>query len=332
MIDDTDGALARRAAEGDREAFAALVERHYDRIYRIGTRVLGDADAAADLAQDVCVALPAKLSSYHGRSRFTTWLYRVVVNAARDALRRRAARRRSERGYAELDGLMRNQAAADECESTWLRQALGRLSEELRVTVFLVLEEGLRHRGSGRGARRLGSDGVVAHARGAQAAAGPGRRRGGIAVSDELARLQSALRATSPRAPDSARARAVSEAMTAFDRHYQGTGGEARHRGRVPRSGTSWIRRLAMPLSRPSLALRRQRRCHGTCRRRLSSAPRSHASGATNAAGGSTCDPRRGAEHLRSSSLDGGSAKLPKRPCGAAAPDRAVAPRAASLR
>lgn len=149
MTDDTDDALARRAAEGDREAFAALVERHYDRIYRIGARVLGDADAAADLAQDVCVALPSKLASYRGRSRFTTWLYRVVVNAARDVLRRRAARQRGERGYAELDGLMREQAAARECESTWLRQALDRLSEELRVTVFLVLEEGLRHAEAG---------------------------------------------------------------------------------------------------------------------------------------------------------------------------------------
>ena len=149
MIDDTDDVLARRAAQGDREAFAALVERHYDRIYRIGARVLGDAEAAADLAQDVCVALPARLASYRGRSRFTTWLYRVVVNAARDGLRRRAARQRGERGYAELDGLMRNQAAAGECESAWLRQALGRLSEELRVTVFLVVEEGLRHAEAG---------------------------------------------------------------------------------------------------------------------------------------------------------------------------------------
>ena len=149
MIDDTDDALARRAAEGDREAFATLVERHYDRIYRIGARVLGDADAAADLAQDVCVALPAKLASYRGRSRFTTWLYRVVVNAARDGLRRRAARQRGERGYAELDGRVRTPAADGECESTWLRQALGRLSEELRVTVFLVIEEGLRHAEAG---------------------------------------------------------------------------------------------------------------------------------------------------------------------------------------
>ena len=149
MDDDTDGALARRAAAGDRDAFAALLERHYDRIYRVGARVLGDPDEAADLAQDVCVALPTKLASYRGRSRFTTWLYSVVVNAARDVLRRRATRQRSERGYAEFDALMRDQTAARECESTWLRQALGRLSEELRVTVVLVLEEGLRHAEAG---------------------------------------------------------------------------------------------------------------------------------------------------------------------------------------
>ena len=92
MAEDVDGGLARRAAAGDREAFGALLERHYDRIYRIGARVLGDADEAADLAQDVCVALPARLASWRGESRFTTWLYRVVVNAARDALRRKDAR------------------------------------------------------------------------------------------------------------------------------------------------------------------------------------------------------------------------------------------------
>ena len=149
MDDDTDRMLAQQAAAGDREAFAALLERHYDRIYRVGARVLGNADDAADLAQDVCVALPAKLASWRGTSRFTTWLYSVVVNAARDVLRRRAARRRGERGYAELDALMHDRAAEHECASSWLRQALGRLTEELRVTVFLVLEVGLRHREAG---------------------------------------------------------------------------------------------------------------------------------------------------------------------------------------
>ena len=149
MGENTDGTLARRAAAGDRDAFAALIERHYDRVYRIGARVLGDAEEAADLAQDVCVGLPAKLPSYRGESRFTTWLYRVVVNAARDALRRKAARQRSERSYSEADALERAGNAARECESFWLQQVLGRLSEELRTTVALVLEEGLRHAEAG---------------------------------------------------------------------------------------------------------------------------------------------------------------------------------------
>ena len=147
MRENTDGTLARRAAAGDRDAFAALLERHYDRVYRVGARVLGDAEEAADLAQDVCVSLPAKLVSYRGDSKFTTWLYRVVVNAARDALRRKAARRRSERGYVELDSLARD--ADRECESSWLQWALGQLSQELRSTVALVLEEGLRHAEAG---------------------------------------------------------------------------------------------------------------------------------------------------------------------------------------
>ena len=148
-----DGALARRAAAGDREAFAALLERHYERIYRVGARVLGDADEAADLAQDVCVALPARLASWRGESRFTTWLYRVVVNAARDALRRKDARRRSERGFAETEALLRiDDASPASCtfEASWLRRALGRACRRTcRVTVFLVLEEELRHAEAG---------------------------------------------------------------------------------------------------------------------------------------------------------------------------------------
>ena len=144
-----DGALARRAAAGDRDAFAALLERHYERIFRVGARVLGDADEAADLAQDVCVALPARLASWRGESRFTTWLYRVVVNAARDALRRKDARRRGERSFAETEALLRIDDASPACESGWLRRALGQLPEDLRATVFLVLEEELRHAEAG---------------------------------------------------------------------------------------------------------------------------------------------------------------------------------------
>ena len=73
-------------------------------------------------------------------------------------------------------------------------------------------------------------------------------------MTDELGRLDSALRATSPQPPAPARERAVAAAMAAFDRRHQGISGETRHMGEVPKRGTPWIRRLVMPMSRPYLA------------------------------------------------------------------------------
>ena len=90
----------------------------------------------------------AKLPSYRGDSRFTTWLYRVVVNAARDRLRRARARGLYERGYVETEALVRagREGQDDRAqESAWLRQAMRRLPDELRITVLLLLEEDLKH-------------------------------------------------------------------------------------------------------------------------------------------------------------------------------------------
>lgn len=144
-----DETLARRAAGGDREAFAALVERHYDRIHRIGLRLLGEPAEAEDLAQDVCIALARRIRSFRGDSRFTTWLYRVVVNAARDAHRRRVAARRADETAADLAPLVAAGHAARCAEIAWLHEALAALSEDLRATAVLVLSEELSHAEAG---------------------------------------------------------------------------------------------------------------------------------------------------------------------------------------
>ena len=150
MTDQADEILARRAVAGDRNAFSDLLERHYGLIYRVAARMLGDGVEAEDLAQDVCVGLVTRLASYGGQSRFTTWLYRVVVNAARDAMRRNATRRRNEQEFAEQDGLGDRQIGIGGEDSVWLQQVLGQLSQELRTTVILVLAEGLRHGEAGK--------------------------------------------------------------------------------------------------------------------------------------------------------------------------------------
>ncbi|HHB80480.1 MAG TPA: RNA polymerase sigma factor, partial [Aliiroseovarius sp.] len=81
-MDESDGTLARAAAGGDRDAFGALLARHYDRLFAFAFRLMGARDQAEDLTQDICAALPGKLASFRGEARFTTWLYRVAVNAA----------------------------------------------------------------------------------------------------------------------------------------------------------------------------------------------------------------------------------------------------------
>ena len=145
MSDVTDEALARKAAGGDREAFEELLERHYARIFRIALRLLGNRADAEDVAQEVCIGLATKISKWRGAGLFTTWLYRVVVNATHDAMRRNATRRRYEREAAESYRKARPNATEAGSNATWLREALGKLSRKQRETVILVIAEGLTH-------------------------------------------------------------------------------------------------------------------------------------------------------------------------------------------
>ena len=140
-----DDFLVNRAQSGDAEAFATLVTRHYELIYRLAFRMLGRREEAQDLAQDICAALPGKLSGFRGDARFTTWLYRIVTNAALDRIRKRQTRRTATDGWGEVDQLSRAEEQEKQDEINWLQQAMTRLSPDLRQTVALVLGEELTH-------------------------------------------------------------------------------------------------------------------------------------------------------------------------------------------
>lgn len=83
----SDQALAAKAAAGSREAFALLLERHYDHIYRLAWRMCGSRAAAEDVAQDVCVKLATAIRSFRGDSAFSTWVWRITYTTATDRLR-----------------------------------------------------------------------------------------------------------------------------------------------------------------------------------------------------------------------------------------------------
>ena len=140
-----DRELAKRANAGDRVAFQMLLERHYDTAYRFAYRYTSSVEDAEDICQDVCLALARKLQSFRGQSRFTTWLYRVVVNACRDHTRKQKSSQTLQANYA----VFREHDAADRRHSAsrldWLKQAIASLEPKMRETAILVVAEDLSH-------------------------------------------------------------------------------------------------------------------------------------------------------------------------------------------
>lgn len=91
-MDADEAAAVARAKGGDGEAFRMLVERHGRTIYRLAYRITGRADEAEDVTQETFVRAYTQLGRFGERSSFATWLYRIAVNCALDALRARSRR------------------------------------------------------------------------------------------------------------------------------------------------------------------------------------------------------------------------------------------------
>lgn len=137
----SDENLAQAAANGDRQAFAGLLERHYDRLFGLAFRLTGSRAEAQDLTQDICAALPAKLATYRGQSKVTTWLYRVTVNAAHDRRRRMNTYMKASDGWGDWELARQDEVSTGREQLDWLTAAMSRLSHDLRDTLALVLDD-----------------------------------------------------------------------------------------------------------------------------------------------------------------------------------------------
>jgi RNA polymerase sigma-70 factor (ECF subfamily) len=144
-------AMARLRDEGDRKAFAGIVRRWRSRILGLCVRMLGDPDRAEDVTQDVFARLLARPDSFGHASRFSTFLWRVAVNACLDERRRLARRagagRRPQASVAAADSaaspLMH---AVREERAGLVRAALDELPDHYRAVVVLRHYEGLKFR------------------------------------------------------------------------------------------------------------------------------------------------------------------------------------------
>jgi RNA polymerase sigma-70 factor (ECF subfamily) len=137
--------LIRRAQGGDVTSFAELLDRHYDTIYRFAWKWCGHRTNAEDIAQQSCIKLAGSLGQFRFQAAFTSWLYQLVINCARDW--QRAQKRH------EHDDLPDCEPEAPRAEDyIYLTQVLEQLEEigaGMKETALLVHAEGLSHAEAG---------------------------------------------------------------------------------------------------------------------------------------------------------------------------------------
>ncbi len=148
MLDESEPSdldLIGQAQRGDAAAFGRLVERHYGFVHRVAWRWCGSKADAEDIAQVVCVRLGRAIHTYRGGGAFTTWLYAMTMNAARDVMRK--SRRETAKTEAfGLHALVEKQGGPepdDQAEALWA--AVRKLPDKQRDAVLLVYGEGLSH-------------------------------------------------------------------------------------------------------------------------------------------------------------------------------------------
>ena len=124
--------------------------QHVPRMYRVALRVVADADLAHDIVQEACVKALAGGARFEGRSSMATWLHRITVNCAHDALRSDARRQRVQtqlldrsQGSQWLDEGDGPESLAENRELGHLAmQLLGGLPEECRAAFELTQLDG----------------------------------------------------------------------------------------------------------------------------------------------------------------------------------------------
>jgi RNA polymerase sigma-70 factor (ECF subfamily) len=79
--------LVDRCRRGDKESFAQLMRLHEKQIYNFTYRMLGSEGEAEDLTQDILIAAFRGIRSFRGEAKFSTWLYRIALNQARNRLK-----------------------------------------------------------------------------------------------------------------------------------------------------------------------------------------------------------------------------------------------------
>ena len=146
-----DGQVIEACQQGDRDAFQCLFEAYKDKVFSIAVYSSGgDRTLAEDVTQQIFLKLFTAIRQFRGDSEFTTWLYRLVVNACLDERRRRRRWLPWETGTTvAMDNVSdkkpqeRHYARLEVTEA--VRVAIGELKPKFRLPILLKYVEGLSY-------------------------------------------------------------------------------------------------------------------------------------------------------------------------------------------
>jgi RNA polymerase sigma-70 factor (ECF subfamily) len=139
--------LIRLSVSGDANAFRALLDIHYMSVYKMAFHLCGHREDAEDITQLACIKISQNIMTFQMNSKFTTWIYTIVLNTYRDWVDNRANTGKGKVAIGDAAPRLsnndnpENNAAANE----QLRQ-LSMLPQEERETVILVFAHGLSHK------------------------------------------------------------------------------------------------------------------------------------------------------------------------------------------
>jgi RNA polymerase sigma-70 factor (ECF subfamily) len=136
-----DATLVRHVLKGDREAYADLVNRHQNLLYRHACGMGLDHDTALDIVQDSFVRAYSRLDECHDPANFKSWVFRIARNMCLDHLKnvRRMTLPMSQ--VSEVESIPADKAMDDEIDTT-MREALSRLPRMLREAFLLKHDAG----------------------------------------------------------------------------------------------------------------------------------------------------------------------------------------------
>ena len=148
MENKTDTIYIDRVINGDKGAFAYLVEKYQNMVYTLAHKILGNKEDAEDAAQETFVKCYRALKTYNSQASFSTWLYKITYNHAIDILKKNTRKRNIVEWKSDLEPRMIPQHSFDEKIDLkeiqlLLKETIHRLSPDDQVIVTLYYYEDL---------------------------------------------------------------------------------------------------------------------------------------------------------------------------------------------